>query len=378
MDDYLQLYWWTIIAILAGALVFLLFVQGAQSMLCEVRDEIQKNMLVNAVGLKWELTFTTLVVFGGAFFASFPLFYSTSFGGAYWLWMAILFSFVLQAVSFEFRRKKGNLYGTAVYDAFLMFNGVAGCVLLGVAVGTLFFGAEFTVTRGNILNIGAPVISQWAPTHGLEAICSWRNLLLGLTVFFLARLNGALYVMNCVGIFENDKFFAILRRKAIRNGAIFVVLFLVLAVVLFTSDGYTVDNGIVKAVPYKYFLNLIDMWWILIALLAGVALVLYGFAMTYRRPWYDKGIWYTGTGTVITIVMLFCDLGYNNTCYMPSLTDPQSSLTITNSCSSDFTLIVMGWVSIVIPVVVAYIWLVWEQMNAYNISEDESESPHAY
>lgn len=374
--DLLQQYWWLMIAILGGALVFLLFVQGAQSMLCEVRDKTEKNMVVNSVGLKWELTFTTLVVFGGAFFASFPLFYSTSFGGAYWLWMAILFSFVLQAVSFEFRRKKGNLYGTGVYDAFLMINGVVGCVLLGVAVGTLFFGAEFTVTRGNILDIGAPVISQWAPTHGLEAMCSWRNLLVGFTIFFLARMNGALYVMNTVS--NTDKFFSDFRRKAIINGAIFVVLFLALAGVLFTSNGYTVIGGRVTAVHYKYFLNLIDMWWFLLLLLAGVALVLVGYGKTVMKPWYRKSIWLTGSGTILTIVALLCDLGYNNTCYMPSLTDPQSSLTIANSSSSDFTLIVMAFVSLVIPFVIAYIWLVWEKMNSHPITETEANSPHAY
>lgn len=372
----LQQYWWLLIAILGGVLVFLLFVQGAQSMLCEVRDKTEKNLMVNAVGLKWELTFTTLVVFGGAFFASFPLFYSTSFGGAYWLWMAILFSFVLQAVSFEFRRKKGNLYGTGVYDAFLMINGVVGCVLLGVAVGTLFFGAEFTVTRGNILDAGAPVISQWASTHGLEAICSWRNLLLGVTIFFLARMNGALYVMNSVS--SSDKFFADFRRRALINGAIFVVLFLALAAVLFTGDAYAVDNGLVEAVRYKYFLNLIDMWWLLILLLAGVVLVLAGYGMTLVKPDYRQGIWLTGAGTILTIVALLCDLGYNNTCYMPSLTDPQSSLTIANSSSTEFTLTVMSWVSLVIPFVIAYIWVVWKKMNSRPITEAEADSSHAY
>lgn len=374
--EILQQYWWLLIAILGGVLVFLLFVQGAQSMLCEVRDKTEKNMVVNAVGLKWELTFTTLVVFGGAFFASFPLFYSTSFGGAYWLWMAILFSFVLQAVSFEFRRKKGNLYGTGVYDAFLMINGIVGCVLLGVAVGTLFFGADFSVARGNILDSGAPVISRWAPTHGLEAVCSWKNLLVGVTVFFLARMNGALYVMNAVR--AGDKFFAEFRRRALINGAVFVVFFIVLAAVLLTSDGYAVENGTVVAVAYKYLLNLVDMWWLLILLVAGVVLVLAGYGLTLMKPAYRKGIWWTGIGTVLTIVALLCDLGYNNTCYMASLTDPQSSLTIANSSSTEFTLTVMTWVSLVIPFVIAYIWIVWKKMNSRPVTEAEADSPHAY
>lgn len=374
--EILQQYWWLLIAILGGVLVFLLFVQGAQSMLCEVRDKTEKNMVVNAVGLKWELTFTTLVVFGGAFFASFPLFYSTSFGGAYWLWMAILFSFVLQAVSFEFRRKKGNLYGTGVYDAFLMINGIVGCVLLGVAVGTLFFGADFSVARGNILDSGAPVISRWAPTHGLEAVCSWKNLLVGVTVFFLARMNGALYVMNAVR--AADKFFAEFRRRALINGAVFVVFFIVLAAVLLTSDGYAVENGTVVAVAYKYLLNFVDMWWLLILLVAGVVLVLAGYGLTLMKPAYRKGIWWTGIGTVLTIVALLCDLGYNNTCYMASLTDPQSSLTIANSSSTEFTLTVMTWVSLVIPFVIAYIWIVWKKMNSRPVTEAEADSPHAY
>lgn len=374
----LQIYWWLLISVLGGVLVFLLFVQGGQSLLLETRGATAKNVIVNALGRKWELTFTTLVVFGGAFFASFPLFYSTSFGGAYWLWMAILFSFVLQAVSYEFRRKSGNLYGTGTYDFFLLLNGVVGCVLIGVAVGVLFFGGDFSVTRGNILDGQAPVISVWASTHGLEAICSWKNLLVGFTIFFLARMNAALYLMNSVD--DGSKFFAGCRNKAILNGIVFVLLFLALLAVILLSDGYTVTaDGTVKAVAYKYAINLIEMWWLLAALAVGVVLVLIGYGLTLLRKTYNKGIWWTGIGTIITIVALLCDLGYNNTSYMPSLTDPQSSLTIANSSSTEFTLTVMAWVSLLVPVVILYIWVVWKKMNATPITTAEVESDsHSY
>ena len=374
----LQIYWWLLIAVLGGVLVFLLFVQGGQSLLAETRGSVAKNLIVNVMGRKWELTFTTLVVFGGAFFASFPLFYSTSFGGAYWLWMAILFSFVLQAVSYEFRRKRGNLYGTATYDLFLLINGFFGCVLLGVAVGILFFGGEFTVTRGNILDGNSPVISVWAPSHGLEAIVCWKNLLVGFTIFFLARMNAALYLMNSVD--DGQKFFNGCRMKAILNGIIFVVLFLALLAVILTSDGYTtLPDGAIVAVPYKYAINLIEMWWILAALVIGVVLVLVGFGLTFFNKEYKGGIWWTGIGTIITIVSLLCDLGFNNTCYMPSLTDPQSSLSIVNSSSTQFTLTVMSWVSLLVPVVILYIWYAWSKMNATPLTPEEMDSDsHSY
>ncbi|MDE6343007.1 MAG: cytochrome d ubiquinol oxidase subunit II [Muribaculaceae bacterium] len=374
----LQIYWWLLISVLGGVLVFLLFVQGGQSLLLETRGATAKNVIVNALGRKWELTFTTLVVFGGAFFASFPLFYSTSFGGAYWLWMAILFSFVLQAVSYEFRRKSGNLYGTGTYDFFLLLNGVVGCVLIGVAVGVLFFGGDFSVTRGNILDGQAPVISVWASTHGLEAICSWKNLLLGFTLFFLARMNAALYLMNSVD--DGSKFFTGCRNKAILNGIVFVILFLALLAVILLSDGYTVaPDGTVTAVAYKYAINLIELWWLLAALALGVVLVLIGYGLTLLRKTYNKGIWWTGIGTIITIVALLCDLGYNNTAYMPSLTDPQSSLTIANSSSTEFTLTVMSWVSLLVPVVILYIWIVWRKMNATPMTSAEVDADsHSY
>lgn len=374
--ELLQTYWWLLIAILGGALVFLLFVQGGQSMLLECRGATAKNLVVNAVGRKWELTFTTLVVFGGAFFASFPLFYSTSFGGAYWLWMAILFSFVLQAFSFEFRRKRGNLYGTSAYDAFLMINGVLGCVLLGVAVGTMFFGGHFTVTRTNILDAGSPVISRWAPTHGLEAICSWKNLLVGFTIFFLARMNAALYLMNAVD--GGEKFFEAMRNRAMVNGLIFVVLFLALLAVLLTGTGYASEDGYIVEVPYKFAINLIEMWWLLAIMAVGVVLVLFGLGKTTVKKDYRSGIWFTGIGTVITIVCLLCNIGLNDTSYLPSLTDMQSSLTIANSSSTEFTLTVMSWVSLIVPIVLMYIAYVWKKMNATPLTPAEVNNSHSY
>ncbi|WP_290380166.1 cytochrome d ubiquinol oxidase subunit II, partial [Paramuribaculum intestinale] len=256
--EYLQNYWWMLIAVLGSLLVFLLFVQGGQTMLFQRFTESQRTMIINSLGKKWELTFTTLVVFGGAFFASFPLFYSTSFGGAYWLWMLILFSFVLQAVSYEFRRKPGNIFGTRTYDAFLFINGCAGCILLGVAVGMMFFGAEFTVNMGNILDHGSPVISRWAPTHGLEAILCWKNLLLGVTVLMLARTLASLYMLNDIA---DDAFGARLRRQATINGAVFVVLFLAFLAVLLTQRGLTqTDPDTFRWTEYKYLHNAIDLW----------------------------------------------------------------------------------------------------------------------
>lgn len=375
--ELLQAYWWLLIAVLGAALVFMLFVQGGQSMLyCNV-SESSRQLMVNSLGRKWELTFTTLVVFGGAFFASFPLFYSTSFGGAYWLWMLILLSFVLQAVSYEFRRKRGNLYGTRTYDAFLMFNGLFGCVLLGVAVGTFFSGGEFTVTKTNILNAGAPVISQWAPSHGLEAIDCWENLLLGVAVFFLARTLAAMYFIN--NISGDEALTKKMRRSTLFNGVIFAVLFVAFLGVLLTSDGLRYENGTFTNVEYIYLDNLLEMWWLIIVLLAGVAAVLYGIGITAFSSVSRSGIWWSGTGTVLAVIVLFCIAGYNSTAYLPSITDPQSSLCLANSSSSLFTLKVMSIVSISVPFVLAYIAYVWYRMNQRPISgSDLEKESHSY
>lgn len=378
--EFLQSYWWFLISVLGAILVFLLFVQGGQTLLYMEKDQLRRTMLINAIGRKWELTFTTLVVFGGAFFASFPLFYSTSFGGAYWLWMLILIGFVLQAVSYEYRKKKGNLYGSRTYDTFLAINGTLATILLGVAVAMFFFGAEFTVNKSNILDTTAPVISSWSPSHGLEAICNWRNLLLGFTVLFLARTQALLYFMNAI---DDD----IVREKSatalIGNGTIFVVFFLAFVGVLLTSEGYqsiTIYNvDTFTSIPYKYLHNFIDMWWIAIIFLAGVILVLYAIIRSAFSKRYTKGIWFSGAGTILVVLSLFWIAGYNNTAYYPSLIDPASSLSIRNSSSSEFTLSVMSCVSLVIPFVAAYIIYAWYSLNKKPITAKEmEETSHKY
>ncbi|MDE6240785.1 MAG: cytochrome d ubiquinol oxidase subunit II, partial [Muribaculaceae bacterium] len=365
-------------AVLGAALVFLLFVQGGQAMRCRVKDSAYRQLMVNSLGRKWELTFTTLVVFGGAFFASFPLFYSTSFGGAYWLWMLILLSFVLQAVSYEFRRKRGNLYGTATYDTFLMFNGLVGCVLLGVAVAMMFFGAAFTVTKTNILQPGAPVISQWAPGRGLEAIICWKNLLLGVAVFFLARTQAALYFINNIN--ADQTFLKNMRKKTLVNGAIFAVLFVAFLVVMLLSGGVKqLSDGSFVEVDYIYCNNLLSMWPLAILLVIGVVMVLYAIIRSAFSTTFDKGIWFSGIGTVLVVVVLFLLAGYEGTAYYRSTLDTASSLTITNSSSSLFTLKVMSYVSILVPFVLAYIWYVWRKMNATKLSASKLEKEsHQY
>lgn len=376
--DILQNYWWLLICVLGGLLVFLLFVQGGQSMLLTTRGELNRSMMVNSLGRKWELTFTTLVVFGGAFFASFPLFYSTSFGGAYWLWMLILFSFVIQAVSYEFRRKQGNLFGTRTYDTCLFINGCVGCVLLGVAVGMMFFGAEFSIQKTNLLDGAAPVISTWASTHGFEAIISWPNLLLGVTVLFLARTLAALYFIN--NIDGDHSFFVINKVRVLMNGIIFVLLFLSFIAVLFTWPGYQIGaDGSITIVKGKYFWNMVELWWFGAIFLAGVLMVLYGIGRTVLGRRYTKGIWWCGSGTVLVVVALLAAAGYNGTPYYPSLLDPASSLTIRNSSSTEFTLKVMTVVSFVIPVVAAYIAYAWYKMDSRPITPAEMRSDdHKY
>lgn len=365
--EYLQNYWWTLIAILGGLLVFLLFVQGGQSMLLGLgRNEKYRSHIIDAMGSKWELTFTTLVTFGGAFFASFPLYYSTCFGGAYWLWILILFSFVLQAVSYEYRCKKGNVYGTRTYDAFLWINGSIGTILLGEAVGMYFFGADFTVNRTNILEASSPVISQWGPLHGFEVIFSWKYLLLGFTVLFLARMQGCLYLMNR---WSNDaEFFNMLKQRAFVNGGIFVVLFLGFTSVLWTTTGYTVESAggqtvAVTETKFKYFFNMFGDWWEILTWVLGVVMVLFGLLRSVFAKKFRGGIWFTGIGTFLVIVSLFWAAGYGETAFLPSLTDPMSSLTIRNASSSEFTLKAMSYASIFVPFVAAYIWYVWCQMD---------------
>lgn len=378
---FLQTYWWLLISVLGALLVFLLFVQGGQSLLFNGSNTPEgRKLMVNSLGRKWELTYTTLVVFGGAFFASFPLFYSTSFGGAYWLWMLILLSFVLQAVSYEFRSKPGNIFGERIYDAFLFFNGLFGCVLLGVAVGSMFFGAEFTVTRSNLVSGGNPIISQWTGTHGLELIANWKCLLLGFAVFFLARTQAALYFVNNI---DDARSFGIgTRIKVLANGVIFALLFVGFLVVLLTSPGYRINSEMpmdITPVNNIYWHNLLDMWWTIPMLLVGVVAVLYGIMRTAFSIRWRYGIWYSGVGTVLVVMTLFFLAGYNDTAYLPSLTDAASSLTIANSSSSQYTLKVMAYVSLVIPVVLAYIWYFWAKMNNRPLTKTEIESDsHSY
>ena len=375
-----QQYWWFLISLLGAILVFLLFVQGGQSLLATMgKTEIEKSMMVNSLGRKWEFTFTTLVVFGGAFFASFPLFYSTSFGGAYWLWMAILFSFIIQAVSYEYRSKSGNFLGKKTYDAFLFVNGVVGPLLLGVAVGTFFTGADFVVDKANLTTPGAPVISSWTNDwHGLEALLDVRNLLLGITVLLLARTQGALYFMNNI---KDDTLFERARKQVLVNGIVFVLFFLSFVAATLMATGYETNplTGEVFTRPYKYFYNLIEMPWVAGLFLVGVVLVLYALIRSVFGQHFTRGIWFSGIGTVLVVLSLFFIAGYNHTPYYPSVADMQSSLTICNSSSSLFTLKTMSVVSLLIPFVLAYIVYVWRAMDKKPITASEMESnEHKY
>ena len=377
---FLQHYWWFIVSLLGAILVFLLFVQGGNSLIfCLGKTEEQRKMIINSTGRKWEFTFTTLVTFGGAFFASFPLFYSTSFGGAYWLWMIILFTFVLQAVSYEFQSKAGNLLGKTTYRAFLVINGVVGPVLLGGAVATFFTGSEFYIDKGNMTNTVMPVISHWANGwHGLDALTNPWNVVLGLAVFFLARILGALYFINNI----DDKELTDKCRRAVRNNTVlFLVFFLAFVIRTLVSDGFAVnpDTQEIYMQPYKYLTNFIEMPVVLALFLIGVVLVLFGIGKTLLKKTFDKGIWFTGIGTVLTVLSLLLVAGYNNTAYYPSYTDLQSSLTLANSCSSEFTLKTMAYVSILVPFVIAYIFYAWRSIDRHKITEKEmDEGGHSY
>ncbi len=376
----LQQYWWFIISLLGALLVFLLFVQGGNSLLFSVaRTEEQRKMLVNSTGRKWEFTFTTLVTFGGAFFASFPLFYSTSFGGAYWLWMIILFTFILQAVSYEFQSKAGNLLGKKTYQTFLVINGVVGPVLLGGAVATFFTGSNFIINKDNMTDQLMPVISSWANgSHGLDALLNIWNVVFGLAVFFLARVLGLLYFINNI---DDEELQPRFRKALLPNAALFLVLFLAFIIRTLFADGFAVNpetNNIFME-PYKYLTNFIEMPELLFFFLSGVSLVIFGISISLVRTNFKRGIWYSGTGTVMTVLSLFLCVGLNNTAYYPSTAEIQSSLTLANSCSSLFTLKTMAFVSLLVPFVVAYIFYAWRALDKKKIDAKEmDEGGHAY
>lgn len=377
--DFLQHYWWFLVSLLGALLVFLLFVQGGNSLLFTLgRTAEERRLMINSTGRKWEITFTTLVTFGGAFFASFPLFYSTSFGGAYWLWMLILFSFVLQAVSYEFQNKLGNILGTKTFQWFLVANGIIGPLLLGGAVATFFNGSNFIVEKQNLTSGIEPVISSWAnASHGLDALLDPWNLILGLAVFFLARVLGSLYFMNNI---KDDVLESRCSVKVIGDAVPFLILFVAFLVRTLMKDGYAVDaaTGTIVIEPMKYLHNIFDMWYLLIILLIGVSLVLYGIIRTVRSQTYIKGIWPAGIGTVLTVLVLFLLAGWNNTAYYPSNIDLQSSLSIQNSSSSEFTLRTMFYVSLLIPFVLAYIAYVWRSLDRKQITKKEIAEEEAY
>lgn len=380
--EFLQNYWWFIISLLGGLLVFLLFVQGGQSMIHSIsKTEDEKKLVINALGRKWEYTFTTLVTFGGAFFASFPLFYATSFGGAYWVWMLLLFSFVVQAVSYEFQSKPGNVFGPKTYRAFLFFNGIIGTFVLGVAVATFFTGSEFTINKVNLVNFGAAgnVMSGWDNSlHGLEALGNLRNWCLGLAVLFLSRTMASLFFVNRL---DHKVLHERSRKYTLYNGVPFVVFFLAFLIWTLVSDGYAVnpDTKEVFMEPYKYLHNFIQMPVVLVIFLVGVVAVLWGISGTVLNKSFNKGIWFAGIGTVLTVTMLLLVAGYNNTAYYPSYTNLQSSLTVQNSSSSEFTLTAMSIVSLLVPFVLAYIVYAWRALEGKKLKlEDLKDDGHAY
>lgn len=376
----LQHYWFAIVAFLGSFLVFMLFVQGGQTLIYSLgRTEQERTLLVNSLGRKWELTFTTLVTFGGAFFASFPLFYSTSFGGAYWVWISILFCFIIQAVSYEYRSKPGNVFGPLTYEIFLFINGALGTILLGTAVATFFTGSEFSVEFKNITRVSDPVISRWQnPLRGIEAAMNIQNLLLGFSVFFLARVLANLYFINNI---DNDIITHRAGKSLLINTILFLPAFLGFVIMLLVKKGFGVDpaSGTVFIDNYKYLKNLFQMPLVAILFSGGIFLVLYGILKTLRIKDYSGGIWFAGPGTVLTVFCLFLLAGYNNTAYYPSTYDLQSSLTIANSSSSKFTLVVMSYVSLFVPFVIAYVAYAWRAMNRDKISTAEIETnSHVY
>ena len=377
--DFLQHYWWFIISLLGGLLVFLLFVQGANSMIFQLgKTEEERRMLINSTGRKWEFTFTTLVTFGGAFFASFPLFYSTSFGGAYWVWVLILFTFIIQAISYEFQNKAGNLFGVRTFQTGLIINGILGPLLLGGAVATFFTGSNFIVEKGNITDFMQPVISHWANgSRGLDVLLNPWVVIFGISVVFLARILGTLYINNNV---NDDIIRGRVRKQLLVNTVLFLLFFLPFLIVTLVGEGYAVNEaGVIVMEPMKYLNNLLAMWPLAIILLVGVVLLLFGIVKTVLKPEYVRGIWPAGIGVVLVVLVLFLVAGWNNTAYYPSTAELQSSLTLQNSSSSEFTLKAMFYVSFLVPFVLAYIVYAWRAIDKKAIDRKEiAEDDHAY
>lgn len=376
--DFLQQYWWFLIALLGGILVFMFFVQGGNALIFLAgKNEREKELIINSTGRKWELTFTTLVTFGGAFFASFPLFYSTSFGGAYWVWVLILITFVLQAVSYEFQRKAGNILGKTTFRIFLVINGCLAPLLIGTAIGTFFTGSEFTINKTAVASINSPVISQWSNEwHGLEAVTEPFNVEFGLMVMFLAICLGAMYLINNIA----DSTLAYrLRRCLMFCFCCFLTMFLIVITQLMTMDGFAVNaDGNIYRETHKYMHNLLQMPIVLIIFLTGVLLLLTSITISLIKSSFRRGIWFGGLGSILSVMAVFMIAGYNNTSYYPSTADMQSSLTIANSCSSEFTLRVMAIVSLIIPFVVAYIAYFWHKMDKQSLTSEELNRSEKY
>ena len=376
--EFLQNYWWFLIALLGGLLVFLLFVQGGNALIFLAgKTEDERQLIVNSTGRKWELTFTTLVTFGGAFFASFPLFYSTSFGGAYWVWILILITFVFQAVSYEFQNKAGNLLGKNAFRVFLTINGFLAPLLIGTAVGTFFTGSEFMVNKNAVADIGAPVISRWANSwHGLEAVANPFNVEFGLMVMFLAICLGALYMINNI---DDNKLATQLRKSLLICFVGFLIMLVLVLINFITMEGFAVDaEGVVFMEKGKYLHNLLQMPVVLTMFLIGAVLLVTGVVMTLLKKDFRRGIWFAAPGTVLAVMAIFMIAGYNGTSYYPSTADLQASLTLSNSCSSEFTLKTMAIVSLIIPFVVAYIVYFWRQMDKKSLTKEELETGEKY
>ena len=377
--EFLQHYWWFLIALLGGLLVFLMFVQGANSMIFQLgKTDVERRLVVNSTGRKWEFTFTTLVTFGGAFFASFPLFYSTSFGSAYWVWVAILFTFIIQAVSYEFQNKAGNLLGVKTFQTCLIINGIVGPLLIGGAVATFFTGSNFIVEKANIVNEMQPVISHWANgSRGLDVLLNPWVVVFGIAVVFLARVLGTLYIHNNV---NDDAIRSRVRPQLLINTVFFLVFCLAFLVKTLLGEGYAVNaEGVIVMEPMKYLNNLLDMWYLAVILLIGVLMVLYGIVRTIMQPTFIKGIWSTGIGVVLVVIVLFLIAGWNNTAYYPSTADLQSSLTLQNSSSSEFTLTAMFYASLIAPFVLAYIFYAWRSIDSKKLDKAElGDDKHAY